>query len=155
MRASRVQHHTESDTDRNRFKRWESPVMQPFLRSAFRGAIRVSLQAIFKGYEQRVWEVLHIVPRLLQFRPRRGWKVPKKALEERFQLFQEGRWLELLAFCRETAPSPSVFRQTPPPAEARPRNSEARGPGTQSGAFGRVVCRPQKAPTLRRERWPH
>ena len=29
-------------------------------------------------------------------------KSPKKALEERVQLFQEGRWLELLAFCRET-----------------------------------------------------
>ena len=40
----------------------------------------------------------------------------------------------------DRAPSPSVFRQTPPPAEAGPWNSEARGPGTQSGAFGRVVC---------------
>ena len=73
--------------------------------------------------------------RLLLCRPRRGEKVPKKALEERFQLFQEGRWLELVAFCLETE------RLTPPPAEAGPWNSEARGPpGTQSGAFGRVVC---------------
>ena len=80
-----------------------------FLRGAFRGAVRVSLQAILRGYEQRSelriargWKLFMLLPRLLLFRPRKGGKVPKKALEERFQLFQEGRWLELLAFCRET-----------------------------------------------------
>ena len=58
-----------------------------------------------------------LLPRLLQFRPRKGGKVPKKALEERFQLFQEGPWLELLAFCRETE---RHVHQTPSPAEAGP-----------------------------------
>ena len=86
-----------------------------FLRGAFRGAVRVSLQAILRGYEQRSelritrgWKLFMLLPRLLLFRPRKGGKVPKKALEERFQFFQEGRWLELLAFCRESAKSISL-----------------------------------------------
>ena len=67
-----------------------------FLIGAFRGAVRDELR-IARG-----WKLFMLLPRLLLFRPRKGGKVPKKALEERFQLFQEGRWLELLAFCRET-----------------------------------------------------
>ena len=104
-------------------------VMQsvPFcFRGAFRGASRVSLQAILRGYEKR--SDLHIT---------KGWKLfmllTKKSLEERYQLFQEGRWLELLAFCR--APSPSDAAA----AEAGRWNSEARGLGAQSGHLGEVV----------------
>ena len=59
-----------------------------FLRGAFRGAIRVSLQAILRMGSHTTREV--------------GKSPRLKALEERFRLFQQGRWLELLAFCRET-----------------------------------------------------
>ena len=78
-----------------------------FLRGVFRGALKVSLQAIMRGYEQhsdlritRGWKLFMLLPRMLLFRPRRGGKVPKKRLEERFHMFQEGRWLELLASSR-------------------------------------------------------
>ena len=78
-----------------------------FLKGAFRGAIRVALQGILRGYElqsglriTRGWKLFMLLPRLLLFRPRRGGKVSKKTLEERFQMFQEGRWLELLGISR-------------------------------------------------------
>ena len=80
-----------------------------FLKGAFRGAIRVALQGILRGYElqsdlriTRGWKLFMLLPRLLLFRPRRGGKVSKKTLEERFQMFQDGRWLELLGISRGT-----------------------------------------------------
>ena len=78
-----------------------------FLRGAFRGALKVSLQSIMRGYEQhsdlritRGWKFFMLLPRMLLFRPRRGGKVHRKTLEERFHMFQEGRWLELLSLSR-------------------------------------------------------
>ena len=51
-----------------------------------------------------------LLPRKLLFRPRRGGKVTKKTLEERFQMFQEGRWLELLGISR--CPSAQVHQSS-------------------------------------------
>ena len=77
-----------------------------FLKGAFRGAVRVALQGILRGSDLHItrgWKLFMLLPRLLLFQPRRGGKVSKKTLEERFQMFQEGRWLELLGICRGTS----------------------------------------------------
>ena len=68
----------------------------------------MALQGVLRGYElqsdlriTRGWKLFMLLPRLL-FRPRRGGKVSKKTLEERFHMFQDGRWLELLGISRST-----------------------------------------------------
>ena len=67
-----------------------------------RSAIRVALQEIVSGGvlkrvedDPRV-EVVHLLlPRMLLFRPRAG-VVPRKLLEARIKLFQDGQRLQLL-----------------------------------------------------------
>ena len=44
-----------------------------------------------------------MLPRLLLFRPCRGWNVHKEKLNKRFQDFSDGRWTELLAGSRKCA----------------------------------------------------
>ena len=68
----------------------------------------MALQGVLRGYElqsdmriTRGWKLFMLRPRLLLFRPRRGGKVSKN-LEERFQMFQDGRWLEPLGISRGT-----------------------------------------------------
>ena len=68
-----------------------------FLHGAYRFAMRQALDAVKKGHEERNemmqikgWKLFFLVPRLLLFRPRRGGSVPKKQLEDRVALFQNG-----------------------------------------------------------------
>ena len=94
-----------------------------FLRGAFRGALKVSLQAIIRGHEQhsdlRITRVGSSSCYSSFVVVWRGGKVPKKTLEERFHMFREGRWLELLALSRGIeGRCPSVIYQPPPSAEA-------------------------------------
>ena len=44
----------------------------------------------------RGWKLFFLLHRLLLFRPHRGGNLPKKNLEERFRMFIEGRWVQLL-----------------------------------------------------------
>ena len=73
----------------------------PFIvRGAYRMAMRIALQEVMTGREVRVsrgWKLFTLLPRLLLHRAPRGGLVPKKQLEERFRLFQQGEWMELLA----------------------------------------------------------
>ena len=118
-----------------------------FLRGAFRGAIRVSLQAILRGYEQRSelritrgWKLLMLPPPSVTVQTSKRWESPQEGTGRAFPIVSGRPMVGIVGFLQgDRAPSPSVFRQTPP-AEAGPWNSETRGPGTQSGAFGSVVC---------------
>ena len=75
-----------------------------FLHGVYRFAMRQALDAVKKGHEDRNemmqirgWKLFFLVPRLLLFRPRRGGgSVPKKQLEDRVALFQNGEWDVLL-----------------------------------------------------------
>ena len=83
---------------------------------------RVMLQEIFDGTEAnnearvvRGWKLFLLLPRMLLFRPpREGGVVPRKKLESRIRLFQEGEWFSLLrdsAACSEMALSSAVRRR--------------------------------------------
>ena len=74
-----------------------------FLRSAFRAAVRTSLQEIMSGWDhrdevkqERGWKLFFLLPRMLLSRPCRGGLVPRKKLETRFQKFFAGDWLDLI-----------------------------------------------------------
>ena len=108
-----------------------------FLRGAFRGAVRVSLQAILRGSCALRGDGSSSCCSPVSCCS--DGKIPR-ILEERFQLFQEGRWLELLFFCRET--ERQVHQSSADAAAVRSKTMEFRGAktGHKSGAFGRVVC---------------
>ena len=77
----------------------------PFVvRGAYRMAMRIALHQVVTGRDQnsevrvsRGWKLSTLLPRLLLHRPPRGGLVPKRQLEERFRLFQQGDWRELVA----------------------------------------------------------
>ena len=73
------------------------------VRGAYRMAMRIALQEVVTGRDQnsegrvsRGWKLFTLLPRLLLHRPPRGGLVPKRQLEERFRLFPQGEWGELL-----------------------------------------------------------
>ena len=74
-----------------------------FLKGAFRGALRVAFEEAQCARDNnddarncRAWKLFVLLPRMLLSRPPRGGQVPKKLLEERFQMFSVGRWAELV-----------------------------------------------------------
>ena len=73
------------------------------VRGAYRMAMRIALQEVVTGRAEnsevrvsRGWKLFTLLPRLLLHRSPRGGLVPKRQLEERFRLFQQGEWAELL-----------------------------------------------------------
>ena len=91
-----------------------------FLRGAYRSAIRVAMKEIAYGVDHsderrqiRGWKLFFLLLRLLLFRPHRGGNLPKKNLEERFRMFTEGRWVQLLidSEAREAASSLATRRR--------------------------------------------
>ena len=91
------------------------------MRGAFRSAVQEALSEIVAGAaaddevkEKRGWKLLLLLPRMILFRPSRGGTIPRKKLEARIELFQQGLWLELLregATCAERAHTQSVRRR--------------------------------------------
>ena len=74
-----------------------------FMRGAFRGALKLSLQEIQRGstannsvVEARGWKLFFLLPRLLLFRPPRGGLIPRGRLQERLARFAAGDWEALL-----------------------------------------------------------
>ena len=68
-----------------------------FMRGAFRGALKLSLQEIHRGsvanksiVEARGWKLFSLLPRSLVFRPPRGGLVPRGRLQERLAPFVAG-----------------------------------------------------------------
>ena len=73
------------------------------IRGAYRNAMRVALEEVARGLDERSetrmtrgWKLFLLLPRLLLWRPVRGGLVSKKDLELRFRSFQTGQWRELL-----------------------------------------------------------
>ena len=67
-----------------------------FMRGAYRGAMKLSLQEIQRGsannstVETRGWKLFFLLPRLLLFKPPRGGLVPRSRLQERMSKFASG-----------------------------------------------------------------
>ena len=76
-----------------------------FMKGAFRGAMKISLEEIKKGQlasnvetTTRGWKLFMLLPRMLLCRPPRGGLIPRKRLEERFNA---GDWVNLIEFSLE------------------------------------------------------
>ena len=70
-----------------------------FLKGRFRNALRLALkeavsEEVFR--QERGWELLLLLPRMLLPRPPRGGLIAKDKLHERFRSFARGEWLMLL-----------------------------------------------------------
>ena len=79
-------------------------VVPHVMRAAFCSAIRAACDEIFSGLslgditrQERGWKLFLLLPRMLLCRPRRGWFVPRKDLEQRLALFHGGNWHELVS----------------------------------------------------------
>ena len=73
-----------------------------FMKGAFRGAMKISLEEIKKGQlASNVWKLFMLLPRMLLCRPPRGGLVPRKRLEERLGAFNVGDWVNLIEFSLE------------------------------------------------------
>ena len=87
------------------FKSRASVMKSPpkFLRGAYRSALRVALTEADLGYAagddarvSRAWKLYLLLPRMLLHILVRGGLVPKEKLKERFILFTQGRWEDLI-----------------------------------------------------------
>ena len=74
-----------------------------FMQGVYRCAMRHALDALIVGESQsdvlaqtRVWKLFFLIPRMFLFRPSRGGQVSKKVLMARVDLFNSGRWDELV-----------------------------------------------------------
>ena len=81
-----------------------------FMRGAYRGAMKLSLQEIQRGsvvnnstVETRGWKLFFLLPRLLLFKPPRGGLVPRGRLQERMSKFASGEWELLLRVSLESS----------------------------------------------------
>ena len=81
-----------------------------FMRAVFRGAMKVSMEAIVRGRETndvvaetRGWKLFLLLPRLLLSRPARGGLIPRGRLQERVSRFSAGEWSSLLEMALESS----------------------------------------------------
>ena len=79
-----------------------------FLRGAYRAAMRIALKEIIAGEtlsdevrQTRGWKLFLLLPRMLLFRPPRGGLISRQRLFDRFTLFNQGAWIQLLIEGRE------------------------------------------------------
>ena len=75
-----------------------------FMKGAYRSAMRVAFAEIDQGRVERDatrssrgWKLFLLLPRLLLHKPPRGGLVPKRKLQDRFEVFADGDWASLLA----------------------------------------------------------
>ena len=86
-----------------------------FMKGAFRGALKVSLEEIKRGRADRNeeatmrgWKLFFLLPRMLLSRPPRGGLIPRKRLEERLAAFNSGDWVALVEMSLELEEKGSV-----------------------------------------------
>ena len=67
-------------------------------------AIRAALEEVTTGHEmdsevrmRRSWRLLMLLPGMLLNRLRRGGRIPRRQLENRFRRFHDGEWIQLLS----------------------------------------------------------
>ena len=108
------------------------------MKGAFRLAIRTALEEILEGHRSdnnarmaRGWKLFKLLPRMLLFRPRRGGLVPRKHLEERVRLFQEGQFAVVGTESGKRSPrSPSFNQEEDPSHEQRGHEGGTERPKT-------------------------
>ena len=74
--------------------------VQRFLKFSFCKALKVALNEIVRNREadlERGWKLLWMLPRMLLHRPPGGGKVAKSKLIARFEAFNRGEWINLVA----------------------------------------------------------
>ena len=110
-----------------------------FMKGAFRGAMKISLEEIKKGQlasnvetTTRGWKLFMLLPRMLLCRPPQGGLVPRKRLEERFAAFNAGDWVNLIEFSLECGMQGAV-------AQSRKQRRESSGESSSSRADGRII----------------
>ena len=71
-------------------------------RGAYCAALRFAMNEVRTGCREsnvekqaRGWKLFLLIPRLLLHRPARGGLIPRGKLRERFEMFAQGRWVEL------------------------------------------------------------
>ena len=79
------------------------------------------------GHHMEV-EALHVTPAVVVVPGQEGWQVSKKTLEERFHMFQEGRWNCWGSAGARAHRFIGFSETTPPPVPGR-RNPETGGTG--------------------------
>ena len=73
-----------------------------FVKGAFRGALKISLEEIWRGQVAgneetiRGWKLFLLLPRMLLCRLPRGGLIPRKRLDERLATFTAGDWVHLV-----------------------------------------------------------
>ena len=89
--------------DRFKFRACVMRTVPYVMKGAFRLGLRAALEEVLAGFTQRSdvrmargWKLFMLLPRMMLHRPPRGGGVPRKKLEERVQLFQNGQWSQLL-----------------------------------------------------------
>ena len=85
--------------DRFKFRACVMRTVLYFMKGAFRLGLRAALEEVLAGFTQRSdvrmargWKLFMLLPRMMLHKPPRGGGVPRKKLEERVQLFQNGQW---------------------------------------------------------------
>ena len=86
-----------------------------FMKGAYQSAMRIAFAKIDQGRVEgdatrssRGWKLFLLLPRLLLHKPPRGGLVPKRKLQDRFEVFADGDWASLHKIWREqTSPKTS------------------------------------------------
>jgi hypothetical protein len=100
-----------------------------FCRGRFRSALTTALEQLTKAYNDpddeagrtRAWTLFVLMPRMLLHRPPCRGKAGKQVISQRFDLFEEGDWVRLVADARATG----VGGRSRPAADSAERRAEA------------------------------
>ena len=79
--------------------------------------MQFALEEVISGSErddiptqERGWKLFFLLPRMLLARPGRGGLVPRRKLENRFEMFFSGQWSSLIADARMISEAASTAR---------------------------------------------
>ena len=89
--------------DRFKFRACVMCTVPHFTKGAFRLGLRAAPEEVLAGFSQRSdvrlakgWKLFMLLARMMLHKPPRGGRVPRKKMEERVQLLQNGQWSQLL-----------------------------------------------------------
>ena len=124
IRSQRVGFEQTDDWNLQEVFRTRASVMRTvtrFLWASFRAALKIALEEILAGQQnrqthrqERGWKLFLALPRMLLHRPPRGGLISKEKLMQRFDKFVSGQWTELLRAsceCAEEAATASRRRR--------------------------------------------
>ena len=150
IRSQRVGFEQTDDWNLQEVFRTRASVMRTvsrFLWASFRAALKVALEEILAGQQnrqihrqERGWKLFLALPRMLLHRPPRGGLISKEKLTQRFDKFVSGQWTELLRAsceCAEEASSNGI--QTSTKERHQPGFGIASIQGVEIRATGRTL----------------